>query len=84
MIRPNSPPAAASGTVSMMTAGVIQLSNWAASTRNTSNSASPKAATTAPPDSRWSRAAPSHWIVATPGGCLAISASKKAMASPMV
>ena len=50
--RPNSPPNAATGTVSMITAGWIQLSNCAASTRNTSSSASPKARPTEPPASR--------------------------------
>ncbi|MNL84606.1 hypothetical protein D3C87_2126240 [compost metagenome] len=49
--RPNSPPAAANGTVSMMTAGVIQLSNWAASTRKTSSRARAKAQPTALPAS---------------------------------
>ena len=51
-------PVTARGTDSMMISGWIQLSNWAASTRNTITKARPKVMYTAAEDSSNSRLRP--------------------------
>src|SRR5581483_1726101 len=77
-----SAPVTASGTASSTVNGCTSDSNCAASTMNTTSSATPKAKYKAPPDSRNSRESPASAVVLPGGSTRRASRSSESSASP--